>query len=274
MVPGGHRPGKLDQVQRDQARARLPLSGPARIVVLGCTAGAGQTVTTLLTGQLLASLRGDAVAVLDLGSGSGSLTGQARLIPRLLPPRRDAAGSRTDTDTPPSRRERGLQVITATQQAGQSGDAGQLIDTVAGRYPLMLADPAAAHVPRALQAADQLLLVVPASPDAAGALAMTLEWLEAHGQAELARSAVTVLNGVSAETAAHVDKAAAVANGSCRAVVRVPWDSQLAVPDALGVATVQACTALAGLLVAGLAGGPQPTQHQLAQPQHESGVRS
>ena len=69
VVPGGHRPGKPDQVQRDQARARLPLAGPARIVVLGCTAGAGQTVTTLLTGQLLASLRGEAVAVLDLSPG-------------------------------------------------------------------------------------------------------------------------------------------------------------------------------------------------------------
>ena len=51
VVPGGHRPGKPDQVQRDQARARLPLAGPARVVVLGCTAGAGQTVTTLLTGS-------------------------------------------------------------------------------------------------------------------------------------------------------------------------------------------------------------------------------
>ena len=162
-----------------------------------------------------------------------------------------------------------MQVITATEQGGQSGDAGQLVDAVAGRYPLMLADPAAAHVPRALQAADQLLLVVPASPDAAGALAMTLEWLEAHGQAGLARNAVTVLNGVSAQTAAHVDKAAAVANGSCRAIVRVPWDSQLAVPGALGVATVQAYTALAGLLVAGLAGVPQSPQ-----PQQESGARS
>ena len=89
VVPGGHRPGKPDQVQRDLARARMPLPGPARIVVLGCTAGAGQTTTTLLTGQLLASLRGEAVAVLDIGGGPGSLTEQARQIPRLLPGRRD-----------------------------------------------------------------------------------------------------------------------------------------------------------------------------------------
>ncbi len=90
IVPGGHRPGRPDPVQRDQARARLPLPGPARIVVLGCTAGAGQTLTTLLTGQLLASLRGEAVAVLDLRPGPSSLTERARAIPRLLPSLRPA----------------------------------------------------------------------------------------------------------------------------------------------------------------------------------------
>src|SRR5215469_3461734 len=74
VLPGGHRPGSPDHAQRDQVRSRLPLAGPARIVVIGTTAGAGQTVTTLLTGQILASLRGEAVAVLDLGGRPGSLT--------------------------------------------------------------------------------------------------------------------------------------------------------------------------------------------------------
>jgi hypothetical protein len=253
VVPGGHRPGKPDQVQRDQARARLPLAGPVRIVVLGCTAGAGQTVTTLLTGQLLASLRGEAVAVLDLSPGPGSLTGLARRIPRLVPGRRDAAGASRSLDAAGPDRERGLQVVTADSETGESGDAGQLMAAVVGRFPLTLADPAAAQVPRAVQAADQLVLVTPASADAVGALAMTLEWLDAHGHTELARSAVTVLNGVSHRTMAHVEKAAAVATGRCRAIVRVPWDSRLAGEGALGTATVQAYTALAGVLVSGLA---------------------
>jgi hypothetical protein len=244
IVPGGHRPGRPDQVQRDQARARLPLPGPARIVVLGCTAGAGQTVTTLLAGQLLASLRGEAVAVLDLKPGPGSLTERARAIPRLLPGQRSAAG---DVG------ERGLQVVSADRQDGQPGDAGKLIDAVVARYPLTLADPAADQVPRALQVAEQLVLVAPASADAAGSLAMTLEWLEANNHRHLARAAITVLNGVSAQTAAQVDSAAVVASGRCRAVVRVPWDYQLAAGGPLGIAAVRAYTALAGLLVSGLA---------------------
>jgi len=258
VVPGGHRPGKPDQVQRDRARARLPLAGPARIVVLGCTAGAGQTVTTLLTGHLLASLRGEAVAVLDLSAGPGSLTEQAREIPRLIPGRRNAARG----EEPPPKGERGLQVVTADSDADEPADAGTVVDAVVARYPLTLADPAAAQVPRTLHVADQLVLVAPANPDAASALAMTLEWLDGHGHGELTRRAVAVLNGVSASTAAHTAKAAAVATGQCRAIVRVPWDAGFSGTGPLGIAAVQAYTALAGVLVSGMADVPASSAGQ------------
>ncbi len=77
VVPGGHRPGTPDQGQRDRARAQLPIGWPVRIVVLGCTVGAGQTITTLLTGEMLASMRADDVAVLDLNPGVASLARRA-----------------------------------------------------------------------------------------------------------------------------------------------------------------------------------------------------
>jgi len=246
VVPGGHRPGKPDQVQRDRGRARLPLAGPARIVVLGCTSGAGQTIVTLLTGQLLASLRGEAVAVLDLSRGQGSLTEQARFIPALMPSRLAGAGAAQTA----SAGERGLQVVTA---GDSNDDPGQIISAVAARYPLTLADPEASCVPRTLRAADQLILVAPASAEAAGSLAMTLEWLEAHDHAALAAGAITVLNGVSPQSAAHAERAAAVASGRGRAIVRVPWDERMQSRQALGTATIQAYTALAGVLVASAA---------------------
>jgi TcpE family len=246
VVPGGHRPGKPDQVQKDLARVRLPLPAPARVVVLGCTGGAGQTMTTLVTGQLLASLRGEAVAVLDLGQGQGSLTEQARLIPVLVPKRRIAGGPAGAAESG----ERGLQVVTAGES---SADPGQIISAVAARYPLTLADPDASSVPRVLRAADQLVLVAPATAEAAGSLAMTLEWLEAHDHAALAAGAITVLNGVSAPTTAHAEKAAAVVSGRCRAIVRVPWDEHMRARQPLASATIQAYTALAGVLVTGLA---------------------
>jgi TcpE family len=247
-APGGHRSGKPDPLQRDQARTRLALAGPSRILVLGCAVGAGQTTTTLLTGQLLSALRDEAVAVVDFSTGAGSLASKARMIPALLP-RARAGGPAAGHDTPGTG-ERGLHVVT-----NGDTDPETLITSVVARYPLTLADPDAPSVPRALRVTDQLILVAPASADAAPSLAMTLEWLEVNDHARLAASAVTVMNGVSDASREHVDQAAAVVSGRCRAVVRVPWDDCLAgrSSEGLSAAAVRAYTALAGVVVAALA---------------------
>jgi MinD-like ATPase involved in chromosome partitioning or flagellar assembly len=272
VVPGGHRPGQPDQMQRDRGRARLPLPGGHRVVVLGCTVGAGQTVTALMTGELLTSLRDDQVAVLDLNPGPGSLAERARAVPAL-------------TESRPSAPTR-LEVVTretVTREPGAPGacrpgedpeDVTKIFELLSARYPLTLADPGAAVVPRVLAAASQLILVSPASQDAASALATTREWLEAHGHAGLAEGAIIVLNGVSRHTLPHVEQAEALARGRCRAIVRVPWDDHLKkrepqrapasspgthparVAGPLSPAAVQAYTALAGVLVASLAGQP------------------
>jgi MinD-like ATPase involved in chromosome partitioning or flagellar assembly len=253
VVPGGHRPGRPDQLQRDRARARLPLPGGLRVVVLGCTVGAGQTVTALMTGELLASLRDEQIAVLDLNPGSGSLAQRARAVPSL-----------TGAAPPsPSR----LEVVTregaaAGQGTDSADDVTRIFELLSARYPLTLADPGAAAVPRVLAAASQLILVAPASQDASTALATTREWLEVHGHGELADGAVTVMNGVSRHTMKHVEQAEALARGRCRAIVRVPWDDRLKmVPGqpagTLSEAALQAYTALAGVLAAALAGAPE-----------------
>ncbi len=46
-------------------------------------------------------------------------------------------------------------------------------------------DPAPSGLTRVLSAADQLVLIAPASPDAATSLANTQQWLGAHGYGEL-----------------------------------------------------------------------------------------
>ena len=104
------------------------------------------------------------------------------------------------------------------------------------------------------------MLVAPASPDAATSLANTQQWLGAHGYGELAARAVTLVNGVSRRTMENVVRAASVARGRCRAIVRVPWDDLLSArasdPSALSAQTRLAYTALAGVLVAGMAAAP------------------
>ena len=257
------------------------MAGSRRIVVLGCTVGAGQTVTTLMTGEVLASLRTDQVAVLVLNPGTGSQAERARAAPSVThdssPAGRVPGPPRVgDRRLAPSRLEVIARGATDAQAEPAADDARKMFELVSARYALTLADPAPSAVPRVLAVADQLVLVAPASPEAAGAIAMTYEWLEAHGRGGLAAAAIAVLNGVSRHTMRHVEQAEAVARGRCRAIVRVPWDDQLQDPAqqralppgapplprrsasaALSPAAVHAYTALAGLLIAGLADAPE-----------------
>ena len=137
-------------------------------------------------------------------------------------------------------------------------------------------DPAPAGLTRVLALADQLVLVAPASPESASALANTQQWLCAHGFGELAGRAVTVVNGVSSRSMDHVRQAESVARGRCRAIVRVPWDGLLTtgpdVPAAPHPRTRLACTALAGVLVSGLAvRAPGPVIPAAGSPVHVRG---
>jgi MinD-like ATPase involved in chromosome partitioning or flagellar assembly len=276
VVPGGQGPGKRDQEALDRDRARLPLAGPRRIAVLGCTRGAGQTVTALMTGHILAAARGSAVAALDLNPGATSLAArrspavsvQALLAgqePGLAGPQPGLPGHGPGQ---PGGHGSGARLDVIVDQPGNGAahsldgdDFQRLADLLSARYPLTMIDPAASGLTRVLIAADQLVLVAPASPDAATALANTQQWLGAHGYGELAGRGVTVVNGVSRRTMEDVLRAESVARGRCRAILRVPWDDLLSAgpgsPSALHPQTRLAYTALAGVLVAAMTVDPR-----------------
>jgi MinD-like ATPase involved in chromosome partitioning or flagellar assembly len=235
VVAGGQGPGKRDQESLDRDRSRLPLSPPPRwIVLLGCTGGAGQTTTTLLTGRLLAQLRQHPVAAITAANGNP----QGATISTVLSGRR-----------PPGK---GFEVI-ADDGTAQAADYQRLAAVLAGRYPLTVVDPAPAEMTRVLSLADQLVIVVPGTAEAASSLANTQQWLDAHGYGNLAQRAVTLVNGVRKDMMSEVLRAESVARGRCRAIVRVPWDDLMAGPQPLAPQTRLAFTALAGVLVAGLA---------------------
>ncbi len=290
VVPGGAGPGRPDPDKRDRARAGQLIDGSRLVAVLGCTVGAGQTVTTLILAELLASLRGEPVAALDLNPGPASL---GELAPRppisasslLATAHVDGPRQAAPRNWPFSHRHGGTGrldvVVPAVHGDGSLAltdlEYRRLFDTVAARYPLGLADPGAAAVARVLAAADQLVLVTPASPDAGRSLAMTTEWLAGHGYGALTASCITVLNGLSKRSMPHAEQAELVVRGRCRAIVRVPWDDHLAElqagqgdPDSARQAgepsrfrqlrplVQQAYTALAGVLVASLASRQPP----------------
>lgn len=278
MVVGGGGV-RTDGSEVDEARARGVFGGSRRIVVLGCTGGAGQSTTALMLGHTFARYRDDRVVAVDANTGGGTLTSKIQpetpeTLTSLLSGLDRVSGYLTMRGYT-TRTASGLEVISADTDAGAEqrladrsffsdhrlGESMRLLDR---HYKLAVIDPAAALAARLLPYADQLVLVVPASEEASEAVAMTYEWLDGHGCAELRRRAVMVVNGVSRRSMADVEQAESVARGRCRAIVRVPWEDGLAPegvevvdPGQLRAAGKRAYLALAGVVIAGFAAQAQ-----------------
>lgn len=255
-----HGPGARDQEALDRNRARMPVPEPKRILVLGCTSGAGQTVTALMTGAMLASLREQPVAAVDLHDGTlARYRAPAAWLDEILagrppePVRQNRPDGLNPTPKPNPAR---LDVIASHQQL-HDGDEIKLAVQLNRHYPLTVLDPGPPGLTKLLKVTDELVVVVPANAEAAGALADTRDWLDNNGHADLAMRSVTVINGVSRRSLPDVEHAESIARGRSRAIVRVPWDDMLPVavtgPSTLRPQTRVAYTALAGVLVAGLA---------------------
>lgn len=269
--PGGG--GRTDGSEIDEARARAVFSGSRRVVILGCTGGAGQTTTALMLGHTLARYREDRILAVDASTGSHALSSRIRgespeTLTSLLSGLDNVQGylgMRAYT----SRCASGLEVLAGDSDAGaeqrlsdrtlfSDRRLGQTMDMLDRHYKVVVMDPAAALAARILPYADQLVLVVPASEDGPDAVAMTYEWLDGHGCSDLRHRAVMVVNGVSRRSMADVEQAEAVARGRCRAIVRVPWEDALAPgradrvePSHLRAPGRRAYLALAGVVVAG-----------------------
>lgn len=278
---------RTDGSEIDEARARGVFAGSRRVVVLGCTGGAGQSTTALMLGHTFAQHRDDRVVAVDANSGGGTLTSKIQpetpeTLTSLLSGLDRVSGYLTMRGYT-TRTASGLEVISADTDAGAEqrladrsffsdhrlGESMRLLDR---HYKLAVIDPAAALAARLLPYADQLVLVVPASEEAPEAVAMTYEWLDGHGCAELRRRAVMVVNGVSRRSMTDVEQAESVARGRCRAIVRVPWEDDLAPggadvvdPGQLRAAGRRAYLALAGVVVAGFAAqSVRPSEEELA----------
>jgi MinD-like ATPase involved in chromosome partitioning or flagellar assembly len=258
-----HGPGARDQEAMDRNRARLPVAEPKRILILGCTSGAGQSVTALMTGAMLASLREHPVAAVDLHDGTlARYRAPAAWLEELLAgrPPQTIRSARPDGLHPTPKPSPARLDVVASHETLRDGDEIKLAVQLNRHYPLTVLDPGAAGLTRLLRVTDQLVVVVPANVDAAGALADTRDWLDNNGHADLAMQSVTVINGVSRRSLPDVEQAESIARGRSRAIVRVPWDDMLPVaaasPSTLRPQTRVAYTALAGVLMAGLSAAP------------------
>ncbi|MEV5708393.1 TcpE family conjugal transfer membrane protein [Actinoallomurus sp. NPDC052274] len=253
-----------------EERVRTAFAGARRVVVLGCTGGAGQTVTGLMLGHTFAQHRGDRIVAVDVNPGPGAMARRTRTETRetltsLIAHAEQVTGyqmMRRYTSISKS----GLEVVAAGKnpvQALDDRDYALAMRTLDRFYSITLLDAAAAVVARVLPYADQIVLVAPASSDAPRAVAMTFEWLDGHGYEDLRSRAVTVINGVSRRSMDDVEQAESVARGRCRALVRIPWDDHLSLDRAprnelrsLRAPTRKAYIALGGVVAGGLVQTP------------------
>src|SRR5690606_23931628 len=274
--------GQSDMDAEYQQRLQQPFHGTRRVVVLGCTGGAGQTVTALMLGHTFAQHNGEPVVAIDVNPGPGALARRTRsdtneTLTGLIT-RADQVGSLTAMRRYTSQAKSGLDVIAAGKnplQALDDRDYALAIRTIDKFYSVTLIDAAAAVVARVLPHADQIVLVAPASADARRAVAMPVEWLDGHGYEELRSRAVTVINGVSRRSMDDVGQAEAVARGRCRALVRIPWDDHLSMDRAprnelksLRTPTRRAYLALAGVVAGGFS--VMPERYQELQQEQEA----
>ncbi|MGH3322441.1 MAG: MinD/ParA family ATP-binding protein, partial [Streptosporangiaceae bacterium] len=274
VLRAGARAGKRSDTGRRQdaiARVKDSFLGARRVVVLGCTGGAGQTLTSLVLGHVFACHRVERCIALDANPGDHSL---ARRIPMETPETLTSLLARLGTIGG----YLGMRAYTSQSRSRLevlASDDPTIVSALNGRdyatalafldryYKLTLIDPATAVVARLLPLADQLVLVTPASPHAGRAAAMTLDWLEGHGYTRLTGGAVMVVGGVSRRTAADAAEAEASVAGRCGGVVHIPWDDHLSSDpateirlEALGEQTQLAYLTLASVVAAGFSAVP------------------
>jgi MinD-like ATPase involved in chromosome partitioning or flagellar assembly len=221
-------------------RARTPVaSGHYRVAVLSMKGGVGKTVTTVGLGSTLASVRGDRVIAIDASPGRGTLadklaTPTTATIRDLLDNRAQVSRY-ADVRRFTSQNANRLEVLASDQDPTVSSALGEdeyesLCAVIERFYSICLTDCGTglmySAMPGVLRLADQIVLVSSASVDGARSAVATMDWLAAHGYADLVRSGVVVLTAVRSRRRAAVDLDVLQQHfaARCRAVTSIPYD--------------------------------------------------
>jgi MinD-like ATPase involved in chromosome partitioning or flagellar assembly len=222
-------------------RARTPVAGCHRVAIISLKGGVGKTTTTAALGAMFANLRGDRVIAVDANPDRGTLIERVpresgATVRHLLEARNRVTrygDIRAFTSQSPTR----LEVLASDADPGASSalseqDYRDTVDTLELFYNLILTDCGTGLLHDAMRGvlglASSLVVVSSASLDGARSASATLDWLEAHGMAELARDAVVVISSVRpgggiVDVMQLEDHFAA----RCRAVVTIPYDAHL-----------------------------------------------
>ncbi|MGH8869784.1 MAG: AAA family ATPase [Actinomycetes bacterium] len=229
---------------REQAlinRARSPLAGCHRLAVISLKGGVGKTTTTAALGAMFADLRGDRVIAVDANPDRGTLgervPRETQKTVRGLLDARDQLTRYADVRSYTSQAPTRLEVLASDSDPGVSQafseqDYRETVTTLERFYNLILTDCGTGLLHSAMQGilglADSLVIVSSASLDGARSAAATLDWLDAHGFADIVSRSVTVISTVRpGGGTVDVDRLQDHFARRCRAVVSIPYDPHL-----------------------------------------------
>ncbi|WTH60728.1 SCO5717 family growth-regulating ATPase [Streptomyces sp. NBC_01546] len=228
--------------QRKLELIRTPVMSCYRIAVISLKGGVGKTTTTTALGATLATERQDKILAIDANPDAGTLGRRVRRetgatirdLVQAIPYLNSYMDIRRFTSQAPS----GLEIIAndvdpAVSTTFNDEDYRRVIDTLGRQYPIILTDSGTGLLYSAMRGvldlADQLIIISTPSVDGASSASTTLDWLSAHGYADLVSRSLTVISGVR-ETAKMIKIEDIVQHFEtrCRGVVVVPFDEHLA----------------------------------------------
>ncbi|WKK25562.1 SCO5717 family growth-regulating ATPase [Streptomyces olivoreticuli] len=236
--------GKKEEAERQRKLEliRTPVLSCYRIAVISLKGGVGKTTTTTALGATLASERQDKILAIDANPDAGTLGRRVRRetgatirdLVQAIPSLQSYMDIRRYTSQAPS----GLEIIAndvdpAVSTTFNDEDYRRAIDLLGKQYPIILTDSGTGLLYSAMRGvldlADQLIIVSTPSVDGASSASTTLDWLHAHGYADLVSRSVTVISGVR-ETGKMIKVEDIVSHFEtrCRGVVVVPFDEHLA----------------------------------------------
>nr|WP_079127534.1 SCO5717 family growth-regulating ATPase [Streptomyces sp. TP-A0874] len=235
--------GKKEEAERQRKLAliRTPVLSCYRIAVISLKGGVGKTTTTTALGATLASERQDKILAIDANPDAGTLGRRVRRetgatirdLVQAIPHLHSYMDIRRFTSQAPS----GLEIIAndvdpAVSTTFNDEDYRRCVDVLGRQYPIILTDSGTGLLYSAMRGvldlADQLIIVSTPSVDGASSASTTLDWLSAHGYAELVQRSITVISGVR-ETGKMIKTEDIVAHFQtrCRGVQVVPFDEHL-----------------------------------------------
>ncbi|MFK8910514.1 MinD/ParA family protein, partial [Streptomyces sp. YS-3] len=236
--------GKKEEAERQQKLnlIRTPVLSCYRIAVISLKGGVGKTTTTTALGATLATERQDKILAIDANPDAGTLGRRVRRetgatirdLVQAIPYLNSYMDIRRFTSQAPS----GLEIIAndvdpAVSTTFNDEDYRRAIDVLGKQYPIILTDSGTGLLYSAMRGvldlADQLIIISTPSVDGASSASTTLDWLSAHGYADLVQRSLTVISGVR-ETGKmiKVDDIVQHFQTRCRGVVVVPFDEHLA----------------------------------------------